>query len=546
MEALAEHGWREAYAQLSIADRRAPLAPAEVEQLALAAYLIGKEVESTDLLARAHAAFLAEHQTACAARCAFRLGMALLTRGEHAAASGWVARARRLLDEEGLHDCVERGYLLLAEGRRGSAQGNPATAEATFAEAIRIGERFGDVDLVNLARQARGRALIALGEAAQGVALLDEVMVAVTAGELTPIPAGIVYCSVISACFEILDLRRAREWTDALDRWCASQPDLVIYRGQCLVHRAEILSMQGVWPDAIDEAQRACARLSEPPGQPVIGAALYQLGELHRLRGDFAHAEELYRQASQSGRAPQPGLAQLRLMQGRVDAAKAAICRVLDEPFRDRRHRSMVLTAAVEILLASGDVNTARRASDELSALAAKLDTPLLRAMSAQATGALLLAEANTRSALAALRTAWTIWREIDAPYDAARVQVLIGCACRALGDVDSAQLELDAASRVFQQLGAAPDLARLDALPRARARSSDAPTTHPAADAGLTAREVEVLRLVATGKTNRAIAKELDISEKTVARHISNIFTKLDLSSRAAATAYAFQNRLV
>jgi ATP/maltotriose-dependent transcriptional regulator MalT len=363
-------------------------------------------------------------------------------------------------------------------------------------------------------------------------------MVAVTAGEVSPLSAGIVYCSVISACFEMFDLRRAREWTSALTRWCAAQPDLVAYRGVCLVHRAEILTMQGVWPDALDEAQRACDQLSQPPpGQPEIGHALYQLGELHRLRGDFSRAEEIYRDTSQSGRAPQPGLARLRLAQGRIDAAKAAICRLLDEGSPDSRGRSLMLAAAVEILLASNEVSAARRASDELSAIASQIDTPLLRATSAGATGAVLLAEEDPRAASAVLRIACTLWRDLDVPYEAARVGVLIAQACRALGDVDGAHLELDAAIHTFRKLGAAPDLARAEAL------DAD-PTVTPGVP--LTGREVQVLRLIATGKTNRAIADALGISEKTVARHIANIFTKLDLTSRAAATAYAFQHDLV
>ncbi len=389
---------------------------------------------------------------------------------------------------------------------------------------------------MTIALMGRGRTSIFLGRTAEGVALLDEAMVAVTAGEVSPIIAGDIYCSVIEACQEIFDLRRAQEWTAALGEWCEAQPDLVLYRGQCLVHRAEIMQLHGTWSDAMHEAERACERLAQPPGQPAIGAALYQVAELHRLRGEFVKAEDAYRRASQHGREPQPGLALLRLAQGQVDAARATIRRVVDEA-QDRVTRSRLLAPYVEILLASGDVDAARAAADELSEIASNLDAPLLRAAAAHSQGAVLLAEEDAPAALAALRDAGAAWQELEAPCEAARVRVLVGLACRRLGDEDTAAMELDAARQAFGELGAAPDLAHVRELSR-EAVPGDA--------GGLTSREVEVLRLVATGKTNRAIADELFISEKTVARHISNIFTKLGLSSRSAATAYTYEHGLV
>ncbi len=534
-ESFARRAWGEAYTQLSAADQASPLDPQDLERLAAAAYLLGKDDDSADLWARAHNEFVNRGDVERAARCAFWLAFGLLDKGETARGGGWMGRARRLLDE-GRRDCVEQGYLLVPMAIRQAIEGNLTEAYAVFSQAAEIGDRFGDRDLATLARHGQGRALIRLGEIARGVALLDEVMVAVTSGEVFPIVVGTVYCSVISACHDMFDFRRAHEWTEALSRWCASQPDLVPYRGTCLVRRAEIMQQHGAWQDALDEAGRACERLSHPPGQQGVGAAFYQQAELYRLRGEVGKAEEAYRQASRLGRKPEPGLALLRLAQGQVDAAQAAIRRVVDET-TDRRARCRVLGAYVEISLAARDVPAARAAAEELSRIAADFDLPFLRALSAHATGAVLLAEGDARSALPALRRAWTVWSDLEAPYEAARVRVLIGLACRALGDEDAAELELDVARGVFQQLGAGPDLTRAKELSGKAA---------PQAAGTLTAREVGVLRLVATGRTNRAIAQELGISEKTVARHVSNIFTKLGLSSRAAATAYAYQHGLL
>lgn len=533
-DAFLRRAWTDAYRLFAAANRDEPLQPDDLERLAIAAYLIGKDSESAELWTRAHQEFLRLDAVERAARCAFWLAVGLMHHGERARAAAWITRARELLQHD--RSCVEHGYLLLPPALQRVFGGDAAGAYDLFCQAAEIGDRFGDPDLIALARHSRGRVLIRMGEVQDGVRLLDEAMIAVDAGEVSPLVVGDVYCSVIEGCMEVFDLRRAQEWTGALTRWCESQPDLVPYRGQCLVRRAEILQLHGAWPEALEAAHEACERLLQPAPQPASGAAFYQCGELHRLRGEFAEADEAYRQANRYGRKPQPGLALLRLAQGQTESAATGIRLAVDEA-RGPETRSRLLPGYVEIMLAAGDVQAARRAADELAAAAEGLDTPVLHAVAAQARGAVLLAETDPRTALSVLRQAWTSWQEVDAAYEAARARVLIGLASRDLGDMDAAEMEFDAARWIFQQLGARPDLTRVEAFSRA---------LRPTTAGGLSGREIQVLRLVAAGKTNRQIAGELFISERTVERHLSNMFNKLDLPSRAAATAYAYEHQLL
>jgi DNA-binding CsgD family transcriptional regulator len=534
-ESYAGRAWMNAYKSLSHADQAAPLGAEDLELLATSAYMLGRDDEYVSCLERAHHAYLGSGEAMRAARCAFWVGMNLALRGEMGRATGWLGRAQRLVEREG-RDCVERGYLLLPLMFEHEATGDYEGAAATAADAAGIGERFGDADLFALAVHSQGILLVKQGRVVEGLGLLDEAMVAVTAGELSPIVSGFVYCGVIMGCQEAYELRRAQEWTAALTRWCEEQPDMVSFTGTCLVHRAEIMQLHGAWPDALEEARRAGQRLAQVRNQSGAAQAFYRQGEVHRLQGRFTAAEEAYREASRSGWEPQPGLALLRLAQGNGDAAAAAIRRAVGETTEPLK-RARLLPAYVEIMLAVGDAQEAHSACGELEEISARYDRSMLGAMVAYAEGAVDLAEGDARAALLALRRAWQVWRDLEVPYEAARVRVLVGLACSVLGDDDTAALELEAARGVFAQLGAVPDLARVDSLTR-RVRSIDA---H-----GLTPRELQVLRLVAAGATNKVIAAELVLSERTVDRHVSNIFSKLGVSSRTAATAYAYDHQLI
>ena len=550
-EFFERHAWGDAVQQLHAADRQTALAAEDLDRLATAAYLIGDDAESEAVRVRAHQQFLAHHDREAAARCAFWLAFGLLHRGAYAPASGWLARAARLIEESG-HDSVVRGYLLVPRAIH-QLDADPAAAHAILSDVSEVADHFADRDLAALGCHGRGRTLIRQGKIAEGVALLDEAMVSVVAGDVTPIVAGDVYCSVLEGCHEVFDIRRAREWTASLAQWCASQPDLVRYRGECLVYRAEIKQAEGAWPEAMDDARRACQVLSTEVGHPRLGAAFYRIGEIQRLRGELSDAAETFRQTTHCGRTAQPGLSLLRMACGEVESAAASMRSILAETGPERR-RAAVLPAATEIMLAVHDVEAARAAATELSEIAVLFGAPVLSAASAQTIGAVHLAAGDARHALTTLREAWQAWLDLEMPYEEAETRVLIARACEQLGDDGASAVELEAARHAFRRLGAAPALARTERPLSTEAKPKDSEGTVPSETGtvprrgagGLSERELQVLRQLATGKTNRSIAEDLFISEKTVARHVSNIFNKLGVSSRAGATASAYERHLV
>lgn len=528
--------WQDAFDSLARADQAGLLDATDLEMLGRSAYMLGRDDEYVSGLERAHHAHLDAGDAPRAALCAFWIGHSLVFRGESALATGWFARARRLLDRDA-QDCVERGYLLIPVWLEQMGGGDHEAGYATAAEAAEIGERFGDTDLVWLARHEQARALVHQGRVEEGLRLVDEALVVATAGELSPIVTGIVYCNTIAFCRDVYELRHVREWTDALTQWCERQPEMIAHNGLCLVHRAEIRLMQGAWAVALEEVRRVAERFTQGAlNQLARGKAYYSRGEAHRLMGQFEAAEVAYREASRCGCEPQPGLALLRLAQGSTDAAAAAIRRVVGET-TEPLNRAGLLPAYVEIMLIVGNPESARSACRELDEVAERWGSEVLAAMAAQARGTVSLAEGDASGALRGLRRSLNIWRELTAPYDAARVRVLVGLACRALGDEDTAVMELEGARTAFEELGAAVDRARVDSLVSG---------TGSVAGHGLTERELEVLRLVAAGRSNREIAAELFISEHTVARHIQNIFAKLGVSSRTAASAFAFDHGLL
>jgi DNA-binding CsgD family transcriptional regulator len=532
---FAEASWREAHDALTAADTASPLAPDDLELLGRSAYMLGHDEAYADALERAFHANLEDGSPAAAVRCAVWIGHSLLFRGQPATAVGWFARAERLIEGESSHDDA-RGYVLVGRLLGRLMDGDAAGALETASEIVEIGQRCADDDLVAIGMMEQGHALVRLGDVEDGVRLIDESMIAVTSGELSPIVAGIVYCNTIAFCRGIYELRRVREWTAALTRWCERQPDMIAHQGVCLVHRAEIMTMSGAWKEALEELRRCGEQFTSGAlNQRAIGDAAYLEGEVHRLRGEFDRAEEAFVRSSRLGRDPQPGLSLMRLAQGKSDAAPASIRRAVSETPRGLP-RVALLPAFVEIMLATDDVDAAASASRELSDIADEQGSDAIVAMASHARGAVSLVEGDAEKALVELRRAAQVWQELGALHTSARARVLVAQACRLLGDEDTAALELGGVRDIFSELGARPDLAALDLL-----MHEDDADGH-----GLSAREREVLRLVATGRSNREIASALVLSEHTVARHLQNIYAKLGVSSRTAAGAFAHEHDLV
>jgi DNA-binding CsgD family transcriptional regulator len=527
-EAFEAYDWSVAYERFAAVRDRDMLQASDLHAWAQSAWWLGKIEACLDAFEAAYHEFLDADQPLLAAMSAFYLALHSSGRGDAAKGSGWMARARRLIADE--HESAPHGYVLYFDTFSAMGGGDLHEAMARAEEMESLGRRLGDPDLAALGVLGRGRTLVKDGQVSEGMSLLDEAMLEALSGRLDPAWAGAIYCHLMDVCHELADVRRAAEWTDATHRWCEAIPDANLYPGICRVHRAQVMQVQGDWERAESEASRAC---SDMLGVHIGTAAggLYELGEIRRLRGDLAGAEAAFKQAHELGRDPQPGLALLRMAQGRADLAVASIRSALDST-TDNLARARLCVAQVEIALSAGDVDTAQTATSDLDHTAEAYSSPGLQAAAKQAKGSVLLAQGQAADALLHLREACRRWQEIEAPYEAAKTRLLLADAYGALGDGDAAVLELDAADAVFQRLGAEGDV-----------REVAARRAGVALPAGLTPREIEVLRLVAAGRSNREIAAELFLSERTVHRHVSNIFSKLDVSSRVAATVFAYEH---
>jgi DNA-binding CsgD family transcriptional regulator len=523
--------WLAAYSGLAEASGEA-LTAEDFSRLATAAYLVGRRNDCVAALQRAYQLHVDAAATLQAVRAAFWLAFLLSTSGESAVGAGWAGRAQRLLtDVDG--DVVERGYVLVLLMHRHLSTGE-LLAAATVAEQITdYGRRYADPDLTAMGLNSKGRMLLYSGRVPDGLALLDESMVGVAAGEVSTIFAGRVYCSMIEACQEIADFDRAARWTSALTAWCDQQPGLVPFTGQCAVHRGQIMRALGAFDEAVTEFDLAIRRYMDSDARDAAGMAMAERGDVLRLRGDLAGAAAAYEASVSLGHEPQPGLSLLWLAQGRTQPAIAAIRRLLGEA-ADPIPRSRLLPAAVDILLAGGDVEAAGERAAELASIGDSFGCAVVQARGDHARAAVFLATGDPSAAMPRLRRARGVWERLGARYDTALCRMLVGRALRALGDEESAVTELSAAQRTLAELGARP------------AQQEAAALIRPTFPAGLTGREVEVLRLVAVGKTNTQIAAELFLSEKTVSRHLSNIFTKIDVASRTAAAAFAYEHRLL
>ncbi|MBB4932761.1 DNA-binding CsgD family transcriptional regulator [Lipingzhangella halophila] len=535
-EAYADFRWNDAYAQFRAAREAGGLGIDDLAALADAAWWLGRNDESLTLAEQVYRGHLQHEDAARAAQLAVEVGFLWLLRGEPTIGSGWISRATRLLDD--VPECGAHGYLRYLEAAEALDQGRLADALDAAQYMRQVADRCDDRTLYAGGLVTEGIAVVKQGRVGAGLAVLDEAMLPVRAGEVAPKWVGNLYCQLMSLFIEMADVRRARDWTAATERWCDRHSSPAMFAGVCRVHRAQLLRLAGAWRDAEQHAAQACRDLADM-NVGVVAEGHYVLGELCRLRDDLAGAQAAYDRADELGRDPQPGRALLRLAQGRGDAAARELRTALsgtDQPLG----RAPLLSAQVDVAAATGDADLARRAAGELGDVADTYGTAGLVAAARQAGGTARLVMGEAERALPLLRDAMRRWRALDARYDAARVRCLLARALHALGDGDAAVRESATASAVFAELGAAGAAGDFVTPPEADAAGEGV------LPGGLSPREAEVLTCVAAGLANRRIAGALAISERTVERHLANIFRKLGVASRTEAAGYAFEHGLV
>jgi DNA-binding CsgD family transcriptional regulator len=531
-EAYAHHRWDVAYthfAEMASADH---LDTDDLAAFADAAWWLGNTDRSLELSEEVYRRCLQGHHTPTAARLAVEMGFLWLIRGEQQIGSGWISRARRLLAE--IPECAELGYLRYLAVLEALNTARFDEARAIAREMQRLATTHDDPTLCAMALVLEGISTVRSGQVADGLALCDEAMLPIRAGDVERSWAGNLYCLVMAQCFELADFERARAWTDATERWCDQFSNAAMFTGICRVHRAQLLHLEGAWDQAESRAAQACRDLADMNVE-VVAAGHYEIGELRRVRGDD-DAEQAFARAHALGRDPQPGLALLRLAQGDPTTARTALETSLAATHAPLP-RVPLLAALADVAEATQDPNLAGSVAAGLATIAATFTTPGLQARAATAAGVAHLLADEPGQALVTFREACRVWRSVGGRYETARAQVRLSRALAAVGDTDAARREREQAIATFEALGARPDLDAVAAAGR---------VTAPAAPGGLTGREVEVLRLVADGASNAAVAEQLTISERTVERHISNIFLKLGVSSRTQAARFAFEHGLV
>jgi ATP/maltotriose-dependent transcriptional regulator MalT len=531
-DAARKASWPQASALFDEIDDAA-LTPEDLEAKADAFWWTSRIDESMIVRQKAYAGHVVAGAARRAGYIAWFLSVDYRLTGEASVSSGWLMRARRDLSNE--PECIERGFVLLADAGDAHAAGDLDRAIAIAEQVIEMGKTLGEADLIAVGIVALGRFHIFDGRVELGTKLLDEAMATVIGGLTGPMVTGWIFCDVLGICFEIADLRRASEWSDAAARWYEKLPGISPFHGICRLHRVEVATLRGAWDEAESDARHVSIELGTI--RPWFAAgAVYALGEISRRRGDLPIAEEEFTRAHGLGREPQPGLALTRLAQGNASAAAAGLKLSLTEGESNPLNRAGLLAAQVEVSLANDDVAAARTACAELDELSARWGSPLLQATAWTACAARRLAEGDAEGAAADAHRASRLLHDLRLPHEAALARLLLGIASRKAGDEERARLEITAAHGELERLGAKRDAHR----------AAELLGGVPEAPRGLSEREVEVLRLVAAGKTNREIAAEMVLSEHTVSRHLQNIFRKLGVSSRSAATAFAFENGLV